>query len=400
MADFGGNPAATVFRVTRLIFSQPRPRGAQSACNGTGIAVSRWSRLLAVAVCACAFAACGVQAPPQPPRIEVPQTIKDLKTIQTGRTLNITFTMPTLATDGESLNKPVTVDIYRAISPAGQQPVQPVTSGPPWMTLTPKQLPAYIQGPNVDYPLTLSPQEFRQFQGSSYSFAVVAFTRGFRGHQRRSATSNIFRTTLLDVTGPVTNLQVKPSQSALLLTWEKPAETLAGVPPTHLTGYRVYLSQTGKPDTFKLLAEASTNSFEDRDFQFGKPYYFRVGAFTSLDGTTAESEPSATVGITPLDVFPPPVPTGLTAVNAAGAVDLLWNASVAPDLSGYNVYRSMDGGPFERVNKEPVPTPIYHDTTVTAGRHYQYSVTALDLTGNESGKSQPVSIATPASAHP
>jgi Fibronectin type III domain len=396
-ADSGGNPATAIIRTARPLACPRWPLGVTRSPTGRkrGPARAGWLAPALLAVLAAFLASCGVQAPPQPPRVEIPETIKDLRVVQTGRTLNTTFTMPVLATDGEQLNKPVTVGIFRAISPTGQQPGQPDTSGAPWLSLSPKELPAYTRAGKVDYPIVFSPQEFRQGQGSTFSFAVIAFTRGFRGHPRKSAPSNVVRVALLDVTRPVTNLEAKASQTALLLTWDKPSETLTGLPPSHLFGYRVYQSATGKPDSFRLLGEAASNQFEDTNFQFGQQYYFRVSGVTTINGAAAESEPSETVGITPRDVFPPPVPTGLSAVNAAGAVDLLWNASSAGDLAGYNVYRSADGGPFERVNKQRVPTPIFHDASVASARKYQYAVTAVDLTGNESGKSQPANITTP-----
>jgi hypothetical protein len=376
-ADSGGNTATNSIRATRPLLWR------------------RWCGLLWQISLVSLLAACGVQAPPRPPRVEVPETIKDLSAFQIGRTIHLEFTMPVLATDGEGLNKPVTIDIFRAVAAAGQQSGQPDTSGAAWRSLLPKDLPAYLHAGKVNYPVELSPEEFRQQQGSVLSFAVVTFTHGFRGHMRRSSPSNVVSAALLDVTQPVANLEAKTSQTELRLTWDKPTETLTGLPPEHVSGYRVYQSATGKPGSFQFLGTAASNHFEDTNFQFGTQYFFRVSAVTTLNGATAESEPSAPVSLTPRDVFPPPVPTGLTAVNAAGAVDLLWNATTAPDLAGYNVYRSTDGGMFERINKQIAPTPIFHDQTVAAGNRYQYAVTAVDLSGNESEKSQPASITTP-----
>jgi len=341
------------------------------------------------------FAGCGVQAPPQPPRVEIPEQIKDLAAAQVGRTLQVTFTRPILAVDGERLTKPVQIDIYRGLTPAGQQPAPPDIGAAPWRSLLPRELRPYVHAGKVEYPLELSSQEYRARQGATYSFVVVALTRGFMGHPRRSEPSNVAQAMVLDVTRPVTNFTVKASQAALLLTWSKPAETLTCAPPSHLSGYRIYQSPTGKPDTFQLLVETAATHFDNKSFHFGTQYYFRVSAITTLDGAMAESEPSATVAIKPRDVFPPAAPTGLTAVNAAGAVDLLWNANTESDLAGYNVYRSADGGPFVRVNKQRVPTPIFHDPSVAPGHRYQYEVTAVDLNGNESAHSKPASVTTP-----
>ena len=358
----------------------------------------RWQGLLRTALLAALalfFAGCGVQAPPQPPRVEIPQPIKDLNAAQIGRTVHLTFVLPLLAIDGELLTKPVTLNIFRNDTPAGRQPEAPDASGKPWLTITPKELAGYTRAGKVDYPVQLSSQEFRGLVGSTFSFSVIAFTRGFRGHPRESEPSNVAQAGIIDVTGPATNLQAKATQTAVLLTWDRPTETLTGLPPAHLSGYRVYQSMTGKLNSFQLLGKASSNHFEDKNFQFDRQYYFRVSAITTVGENAAESEPSAPVSITPRDVFPPPVPTGLTAVNAAGAVDLLWNASSGSDLAGYNVYRSTGGSPFERINKQPVPTPIFHDATVAPDRQYEYAVTAVDTIGNESGKSRPASVTTP-----
>lgn len=352
----------------------------------------RLARIALLGALVSVFAACGVQGPPRPPRLQLPQQITDLHVEQTGRTLQIDFTFPVLATDGERLTKPVTVHIYRTVSPPGKKPAAPDTSGTPWLTLLPKQHSAYTTAGRLDYPYQFSPQEFRRQLGKSFAFAVVAFTRGFRGRSHKSAPSNVGGATLINVTEPATNLVVTPSQSALLLTWTKPAATLTGAPPAHLSGYRIYQSRTGKHGSFKLAGESPGTRFADRNFQFGQQYYFRVSALTKVGNTVAESDPSPMVSITPRDVFPPPVPERLTAVNAAGAVDLLWNASVASDLAGYNVYRKSAGGAWTRINKQIVPTPIFHDTSVKPGQTYEYAATAVDLNGNESSKSQPARI--------
>ncbi|MEJ2007884.1 MAG: hypothetical protein P8Z30_06970 [Acidobacteriota bacterium] len=208
-----------------------------------------------LAVLVMTFVGCGVQAPPRPPRVEIPEQIKDLAATQVGRTIRITFTLPTLAVDGERLTKPVQIDIFRTLAPAGQKPAAPDTSAAPWQSLLPRELSRYTRAGKLEYPLQLSPQEFRGQQGSTYSFVVITFTRGFMGHPRKSEPSNLAQATLLDVTEPVTNFTVKGSQTALLLTWDKPVETLSGSQPAHLSGYRIYQSPTGKPDSYRLLGK-------------------------------------------------------------------------------------------------------------------------------------------------
>jgi fibronectin type 3 domain-containing protein len=64
------------------------------------------------------------------------------------------------------------------------------------------------------------------------------------------------------------------------------------------------------------------------------------------------------------------------------------------DLAGYNVYRREDGR-LAKLNTEPVKVPSYHDEHVTAGKKYFYSVTAVDIRGNESARSDEASESVP-----
>jgi fibronectin type 3 domain-containing protein len=92
------------------------------------------------------------------------------------------------------------------------------------------------------------------------------------------------------------------------------------------------------------------------------------------------------------DIFAPAVPTGLQAVfSGVGQqpfVDLTWAPDLDADLAGYNVYRWEQGGTPVRLNAQLVPSPSFRDTNVAAGRTYYYSVSAVDLRGNESARSE------------
>jgi hypothetical protein len=369
-----------------LDLSSRRPRGRRAV---------RCSLVVLVAAICGFFAGCGVEAPPQPPRVETPAKVTDLRVIQIGGTYHFNFTLPVLASDGERLEKPVSVEIFRAVAPPGETPALPRTAANPWVTLSPDALARYARNDKVDYPWLLSGEDYRQWQNSAFAFSVVAFTRGFRGRTHESSLSNVVRTKLLDASAPVTNLTVQTTQAALRLSWASPAETLTGRPASHLAAYRVYESRTGEePASFRLLAETKSSPYDDPNFQFGESYYFRVSAVSVVSGVRLESDSSAAIEVTPKDTFPPAIPQGLTAVYAAGAVDLIWNANTDADLAGYNVYRKAAGGEFARVNPHRLSTPIFHDTSVAPDRLYQYAVTAVDLAGNESAQSQPISVST------
>jgi fibronectin type 3 domain-containing protein len=73
----------------------------------------------------------------------------------------------------------------------------------------------------------------------------------------------------------------------------------------------------------------------------------------------------------------------------------VWAPVTDVDLDGYNVYRHEDRMAAVRVNAEPVKTPAYRDANVVSGKRYFYSVSAVDVRGNESGRSEEASETVP-----
>ena len=64
-------------------------------------------------------------------------------------------------------------------------------------------------------------------------------------------------------------------------------------------------------------------------------------------------------------------------------------------MAGYNVYRNEKSGAPMKINAELVKTPAFRDNDVQSGHRYIYSVTAVDLRGNESAHSAVASEAVP-----
>jgi hypothetical protein len=112
------------------------------------------------------------------------------------------------------------------------------------------------------------------------------------------------------------------------------------------------------------------------------------------------SLPSAPAETAYRDVFPPPVPTGLVSAadTAAKAIDLDWTPDVDPSLAGYIVYRRAIGNGVgnnvqpQRISPpgKPVTTSTWSDTTAVPGQRYAYSVSAIDISGNESQRSSEI----------
>jgi fibronectin type 3 domain-containing protein len=111
-------------------------------------------------------------------------------------------------------------------------------------------------------------------------------------------------------------------------------------------------------------------------------------------GTTqqVEGDESHAVTVVAQDVFPPATPTGLQAVSSGPGqkrfIDLVWAPDTDADIAGYNVYRSEDGGEAKKLNPTPIKSPAFRDNDVMAGDEYRYAVSAVDVRGNESPRSE------------
>ncbi len=100
------------------------------------------------------------------------------------------------------------------------------------------------------------------------------------------------------------------------------------------------------------------------------------------------------------DATPPPSPGGLAAVpEANGTVHLSWNAPAAADLAFYRIYRAESAGvPVAAegmIGELPATVMELTDSSAALGTPYFYTVTAVDMNGNESTPSDEAG-ATPA----
>ncbi len=330
--------------------------------------------------------ACGIQGSVHPPRLENPTKVTDLKAEQIGQSVEVHFTLPELATDGERLTKPLEIDILRSTAPQSSglsQLPEPAV----WIHLNPEKLAPHTQGKDFTYAAYLTDTNYRELRGQTLVIGVRTLTRGFRDHPHESEISNRVDVPIYDVSKPVEGLTLSATETAVELHFSAPQTSLSGGAIQDFAGFRIYRSSTGKPGSFTLLAEVHDLFYRDTSFEFGQPYFYKVRAVFGKPGQLAMSEPSPTREIMPADTFPPAAPEGLSSIYSAGAVELIWTANAEPDLAGYNVYR-VEGCTPQRLNKDLLRTPIFRDTTATAGAALNYYVTAVDLSGNESKPSK------------
>ncbi len=87
-----------------------------------------------------------------------------------------------------------------------------------------------------------------------------------------------------------------------------------------------------------------------------------------------------------VDTTPPAIPTGLSGTGLDCAIDLTWSPNSEADLAGYRLYRAVTGG-ARTVLADGLGFASFLDSTTENGISYDYTVSAIDLTGNESAES-------------
>ena len=173
-----------------------------------------------------------------------------------------------------------------------------------------------------------------------------------------------------------------------------PGRSAGPNPVVHLEG-----SDGGPGGHASGMLDASATPGTGYIYQAERVRPVRVGGETVL----VRSEPTLPIAVGMRETFPPMPPTGLVTVpglrdlgggKTAATLDLSWQPNSEANVAGYQVYRT-DMGPAtpektaRRLTARPVPGPAFRDTEVAAGERYEYQVTAVDRSGNESKPSAP-----------
>jgi hypothetical protein len=101
------------------------------------------------------------------------------------------------------------------------------------------------------------------------------------------------------------------------------------------------------------------------------------------------------------DTAPPAAPSGVSASKQSDtSVRVTWAANSEPDLSGYNVYRSLaSGGPYVKQNVSLLNATDYDDSSIPTGTdQVWYQLSAVDNSGNESARSATIAVSLAAAA--
>jgi fibronectin type 3 domain-containing protein len=205
---------------------------------------------------------------------------------------------------------------------------------------------------------------------------------------------------------PPDDVRAEVTADGVVLTWT--GILLEHETPELRHSYRVYRRKEGtnKDETAGevSLTTSSQAMFVDHSFEWQNSYDYRVTVVSVIPRSNqpaieVEGDDSPPVPVFAKDTFPPAVPTGLQAVfSGVGQqpfIDMTWAPNTDPDLAGYNVYRREENEQPVKINGDLVKTPAIRDSNVQSGRKYFYSVSAVDLRGNESTRSEETSESVP-----
>ncbi len=127
--------------------------------------------------------------------------------------------------------------------------------------------------------------------------------------------------------------------------------------------------------------------YVDRNLENGRTYWYVLWGRDPFGRVSRVPRP---IALTPRDMSPPQAPAELKTAVDKDEVTLTWNPAGEEDCAGYNIYRSLHYEEnFERINNKPVKVgqENYVDRKLKPATIYWYYVTAVDKSGNESGRS-------------
>jgi hypothetical protein len=369
-----------------------------------------FSFLVSFAALVILSAGCGAPGEPIERKPHVPAAITDLAAVQQGNDVILTFTLPKETDERHPLKEIPAVEIYRdfVAPPAGTNATTVASPANPTLlvTIPSAMVNQYDTRGHMRYVDSLSPQNFEQHPGQLALYIV----RTRASKKAASDNSNVVELRVQPAADAIADLKTEVTHQGVVLSWTPPQKTLTGSVPAVST-YRVFRSTpapesqpVAKPDRaplpietpasksgFVRIGELENPPFRDTQVEFGKTYTYSVRSVAQYPDVQVESSDSNIVTVTPRDIFPPAAPQGLLVVpvpaqkGQPGYLDLSWSIGQETDIAGYNVYRSdQEGTPENKLNQQLLLTPAFRDMNVVPGRHYFYTVTAVDRAGNES----------------
>lgn len=309
---------------------------------------------------------CGYVGDPKPPALNIPEVVRDLAAVQRGSNLVLSFTLPVLTTEGLTIADYGEVELRVGLPPQGD--FQPDS----WAASAHRVV-ALATAANAGVLTMVAP--VAEFAGKEV-FAVV---RNANPKGRWSVWSNVVAVPIITPLSKPDSLKVEATAEGVRLEWT-----------TTAPDFRVF-RKAEKEEQFTQLAAGTGNFFVDTKAEYGKSYEYQVQGTQKVGERETETDLSDVKPITPKDTFAPAVPSGLTLLLGVNTVEVAWERNTEKDFRGYNIYRAVPGGAFEKIGG-PLETPSYSDKSVETGKTYRYAVSSVDQIGNESNRSAEAQI--------
>ncbi len=348
--------------------------------------------------------ACGKRGDPRPPVPAIPKATSDLVVTQRANKLLLSWSYPALTTAGRNLTKIQRVTVFRyteelPATPTAVQGTLPLPlSAARFAKLSNRvdsiesaNLPASTVGAKLVF------EDEPPLHSSSGRPVRITYAVVTEGLNARGDLSNLVSIVPLDVAVPPAHLTATPKAEGVVLQWTAPEAAVTGDAKPAIAGYNIYRVARGvPPDTFAAPVNAAP--VKTTDFLDVPPYgsyEYSVAAVAAEGPPRMESDRSSPIEATFKDLVPPPPPASVTALVETRVVRLVWDAVDAPDLSGYNVYRTEKAGRVQFNSKGPIHQTFFGDESLLPGIEYYYSVTSVDKSGNESAETRSQTVLVP-----
>ncbi|MGB6339274.1 MAG: hypothetical protein WBF32_05805 [Candidatus Aminicenantaceae bacterium] len=340
---------------------------------------------------------CGKRGPIYPPLVKIPQKIEDLEVFQMGNTLVLQWSNPTSYMDGNPIEGDIAVEL--------------------WLLKVERELAKQQEGLTEEnfaskalLHETIKQKDFAKFQDpergpsggliytyelSSEELSQMVFVFGLRvkdSKDKESGFSSLKPLIPKSVPLPPLDLQAMMRENNVAIEWKPPEKNIDSSTPPSVAGYNVYRESENEEFHRINTTLIEETSFVDRDFVYNMTYRYYVRASATRSSPYTESGNSKAVEMLTEDTLIPIAPTGLVAIAGENFVSLTWDSNKETDLAGYRVWRRSDSVEEFAAVTELIAENVFHDSKVEKNQRYFYAITALDVNGNESQRSEAVSV--------
>lgn len=338
---------------------------------------------------------CGVPGAPMPPSLDIPKFVGDLKAVRKGDIVTLTWTTPTETTDAGLIRKPGKMLVQRALSSGRGADLK-------FQTISELDLEPTLKKERGE-PATAKDTLSDSLRSGTDAFAVYTVLAQSHNGKSYGLPNRVSVPLLPSLPAPI-NVSAHMVPLGVMLKWEEVLpQTTASLAQTQQVKVMRRTQGSNEAVLVKQVNAAAYAGLVDNTMDWEKNYQYWLTPVTLWqDGKRKgeiEGDDSAIIDIFAHDSFPPAAPASLQAVFSAASqnsfIDLTWSPNTEPDLAGYNVYRHTANEAPVKINTELIKTPRFPDPGIQPGMKYFYSVTAVDLRGNESGQSEETSETVP-----